>query len=285
MSLRFSTVSTRISLLTMSSSSSRVSSKLLKVIGDDSPRRAGCHLCERHDRSRAADEHVEPELVHLGHERSERRPDELAARADRCGMDAVSAEEASGQADRAELEAARGERLASFSDQQLGRTAPDVDEHQPLVVDRHGLQHPEVDEAGLLDAGDHLDLDAGLVVRASHECIVVLGLPHRARGDRTNRGAFGLCHPPHVGQGTDATFHRVGVEHLHVPGTGTEAHHLPLSRDDLEAAVRRDACDHEVDRVRADVDRREHRVGLDRHLDRHLVRHVVAHRADATLRS
>ena len=27
--------------------------------------------------------------------------------------------------------------------------------------DRHGLQHPEVDEAGLLDAGDHLDVDAG----------------------------------------------------------------------------------------------------------------------------
>ena len=74
-------------------------------------------------------------------------------------------------------------RDALLADQHLGRAAADVDQHQPAVEHRHGLQHAEVDEARLLDAGDDLDLDVGLAPGAADEDVVVLGLAHRAGGD------------------------------------------------------------------------------------------------------
>ena len=88
--------------------------------------------------------------------------DVLAARRDRLRRRHAAGEEAVGEPDGAELEAAGGERLALLADQQLGRAAADVDEQQPAVEHRHGLQHAEVDQPGLLDARDDLDLDAGL---------------------------------------------------------------------------------------------------------------------------
>ena len=78
------------------------------------------------------------------------------------GVDVAAGEEAVGEPDGAELEAAGGERLAALADQQLGRAAADVDEEQPPVEHGHRLEHAEVDQPGLLDAGDHLDVDAGL---------------------------------------------------------------------------------------------------------------------------
>ena len=50
-----------------------------------------------------------------------------------------------------------------LADQDLGAAAADVDQQQAPVEHGDGLQDAEVDEAGLLDAGDDLDLDAGLV--------------------------------------------------------------------------------------------------------------------------
>ena len=81
---------------------------------------------------------------------------------DRVVVDAAG-EESVGQSHGAELEAARRERLAAFADQHLGRPAADVDEDQPLVERRHRLQHAEMDQPGLLQAGDHLDVDLGLL--------------------------------------------------------------------------------------------------------------------------
>ena len=81
---------------------------------------------------------------------------------DRASAGVAAREEAVGEPDGAELEAAGGERLALLADEQLGRAAADVDEEQPPVEHRHRLQHAEVDQAGLLGAGDHLDVDAGL---------------------------------------------------------------------------------------------------------------------------
>ena len=49
-------------------------------------------------------------------------------------------------------------RLAALADQQLGRTAADVDEQQAAVEHRHRLEHAEVDQPGLLDPRDHLDV-------------------------------------------------------------------------------------------------------------------------------
>ena len=79
------------------------------------------------------------------------------------GSTRAAGEEAVGQAHGAELEAARGERLAPLADEHLGRAAADVDEQHALVEHRHRLQHAEVDQPRLLGAGDDLDLDARLV--------------------------------------------------------------------------------------------------------------------------
>ena len=68
------------------------------------------------------------------------------------GVEALAGEEAVGQADGAELEAAGRQHLALLADQHLGDAAADVAQQQALVEHRHGLQHAEVDEAGLLDA-------------------------------------------------------------------------------------------------------------------------------------
>jgi hypothetical protein len=57
----------------------------------------------------------------------------------------------SGQAHRAELEAARGEGLAPLADEDLRRAAADVDEDQPAVVRRDRLEHAEVDETRFLE--------------------------------------------------------------------------------------------------------------------------------------
>ena len=45
-----------------------------------------------------------------------------------------------------------GQHLAPLADEQLGAAAADVAQQQALVEHRHGLEHAEVDEAGLLHA-------------------------------------------------------------------------------------------------------------------------------------
>jgi DNA-binding Lrp family transcriptional regulator len=138
------------------------------------------------------------------------------------------------------------------------------------------LQHAEMDEARLLDAGDHLDFDACFLTGSSHEVVVVLRFPHCARGDRSNGRGFGLRDSSHVRERGDAPIDGVGSQALHVAGARAESHHHALPRHDIEAVVRRHARHDEVDRVGADVDRGQRRGSLDDPL--------VGHGADATLR-
>ncbi len=232
------------------------------------------HRREGQDRAGAADQHVEAEAVHFGDERRQDRANELSARPHRRGVHRVASEEAGTHADGAQLQAAGREHLTAFADEELGGSSSDVDEHEAAVEHRHGLQHAEMDEARLLDAGDDLDVDARLVVGASDEVVVVLRLPHRARRDRSDRRRFGFRDATHVREGSDAPVDGVGGEALHVAGTRAEADHLALPRHHIEAIVRCHPRDDEVDRVGADVDRGQRRVTLDL---------LVGHGADATL--
>ena len=106
-------------------------------------------------------------------------------------------------------------------------------------------------------------------------------LAHRARGHRADGRAFRLCHPSHAIERIDAAVHRVLGEHLHVARSRAESHHLALAGDDIEAIVGRDPGNDEMDRVRADVDRRERRVGRGPAL---VGGRAARHGADATLR-
>ena len=90
--------------------------------------------------------------------------DMVAARLDGISGDLAAREETVGEAHRPDLQAARRERLAALSDQQFGGSAADIDEEQAAVEHWDGLEHAEVDQPGLLDAGDHLDRHARLAV-------------------------------------------------------------------------------------------------------------------------
>ena len=171
------------------------------------------------------------------------------------GRQPVAGEVAAREADGAELEAAGVEDLALAADDQLGRAAADVAHEGLAVVHRHGLQHAEVDEAGLLEPRDHLDVDADLA-RPLDEHGPVLGLADGRGGHGAHGRAVDRRHLAEAGQRLDATRHRRRGEPLHVARRRPEAHHLLLALDDLDAVLV-DPGNDEVDRVRADVDRGE----------------------------
>ena len=208
-------------------------------------------------RSRRGDGDLEAERADVPVEVLDEAADVVAAVLDGVLGDVAAREEAVGQAHGADLEAARGQRLAAFADEQLRRSAADVDEQQPPVEHRHRLQDTEMDQPRLLDPGDHLDAHARFRRRPLDELAGVGRLADRARrdgaGDRVEPVGDAL-HPRQAGQ---PALQRVGREQLHVPAAGAEADHLPLGRQRLEAVAVDRAGDDEVDAVGADVDRRE----------------------------
>ena len=138
---------------------------------------------------------------------------------------------------------------------ELGRAAADVDDEDPLVEDGHRLEHTEVDEAGLLDAGDHLDVHPGFVAGP---------LRGTRRGSSASRTALvatawtsasgGVGDPAEAGEGGDAAVDGLGRQLLHVARARPEPHDLLLAVEDLEAVVARRAGDDEVEAVGPEVD-------------------------------
>ena len=252
--LRCLTLGAAISSLHTSRTSSAVSRKRLKERGGSPPDRGLGHGGHGVDGARRADRHLEAVPGHLAAVGRQRRAHEPPARRHRARVQPLTGEEAVGQPDRSQLEAAGGEHLSPLADQDLGRAAADVAQEQPAVEHRHGLQHAEVDEAGLLHAGDDLDLDARLLPRRGDELGVVLRLPDRARGDRPDRSAVDVGDLLHAAQRLHAPGDGVGLQSLHVTPAGAEAHHLLLAGDDLEAVLARHPGHDEVEAVGADVD-------------------------------
>ena len=168
-------------------------------------------------------------------------------------MQALAGKEAVGEPNRAQLEAPGGEDLASLTDQDLGRAAADVAQEQAAVEDRYRLKDAQVDQPGLLDARDDLDLDSGLS-RRRHELGVVRGLAHCAGGHGPNGSTVDVGDLLHAAQRLHAAGDGVGLQALHVATAGSEAHHLLLAGDHLEAVLAGHPSHDEVDAVRADVD-------------------------------
>jgi hypothetical protein len=108
-----------------------------------------------------------------------------------------------------------------------------------------------VDEAGLLEARDDLDVDA-LGPGPVEEHLAVGRLPDGGGGDGPQGGAVDGRHLLEPDEGLDAAVHRRRPEPLHVAGRRAQADHLPLAVEDLDAVLAH-ARDDEVDRVRADV--------------------------------
>ena len=155
------------------------------------------------------------------------------------------------------------EHLALLADEELGAAAADVDEQEPLVEDRHGLEHAEVDEAGLLDAGDDLDVDRrprrwarwtkSSWFSASRTALVATARDGGAVAtSATCRMRSSAAMPRSIAS---------GVSTFMSPPPEPRRTDLLLAGDDLEAIVGVEPGNDEMDRVGADVDRRERRVG------------------------
>jgi len=97
-------------------------------------------------------------------------------------METLGDEEAIGEPDGPQLEAHRGKGIATLADQQLRGAATDVAQQQAPVIQLKCLQDAEVDEASLLHAGDHLDLNSRVLECPLQQILAVLGLAHCAGG-------------------------------------------------------------------------------------------------------
>jgi hypothetical protein len=136
----------------------------------------------------------------------------------------------------------------------LRGTASDVAEEQAAVVELEGLQHPEVDQAGLLDPGHDLDVDAGFPASPVQELVTVLGLAHGAGRDGSHRRTVAVGDASEPAQRLDGAVDRIRRQLLHLRGPRTEPDHLLLAGEDLEPVAVGGASHHEVERVRPDVD-------------------------------
>ena len=108
----------------------------------------------------------------------------FAALGDAAGRGNAVGKEPIGQANGANLEAPGEQHLAALADEELGAAAADVDEHELAVVHLQRLEHAQVDQPGLLGAGNDLHFDAGLGPTAIDELLLVGCLAHR-------RGRYG----------------------------------------------------------------------------------------------
>jgi len=86
-----------------------------------------------------------------------------------------------GQADRPELEAEGVLGLLAVGGDDFRRAAADVDEQRAIGGGRP-LEDAQADEAGLLGAAHHLDVDSRLGARGPQEVVAIRRFPHGARG-------------------------------------------------------------------------------------------------------
>ena len=170
------------------------------------------HGRQRRRRSGTADRDLRLVAAQLVRHGRERRAHVRPALLDRLSADGSVvvgighvAEEPLGQPDRAELHAARLDDLVALAHAELGAPTADVDDQHPPIEHRQRLQHAEVDEARLLEPGDHLDVDADLVTHPIEEHLPVAGLTNGTRGDgRHLDDAEAARHRPHA-RASDAT--------------------------------------------------------------------------------
>ena len=92
----------------------------------------------------------------------------------------IALAETVGEAHDAEREALGQEHAGAVRDDELGRAAADVDQEEGVVRGRELAPDGEVDQPGLLLAGDHVDPHARALLDRGDELVRVRRLPHRA---------------------------------------------------------------------------------------------------------
>ena len=197
---------------------------------------------------------IEALLDDVAHVTIDLLADELQHLALVAAADRIRRDEALGEADDANLEAARELHLTSGAQRDLHAASTDVD-HDGRRRRVHAIDRRQVDQARFFRAGDDAGANAGLLLDGRQERAAVLGLTGCAR-----RGGEDLVDLVRSGDALELR-ERLQRRDLGGPGqlaavepAGAEAHHLLLAVDDLEREVGPDPHDDHMNGVGADVD-------------------------------
>ena len=231
-----------------------------EAVGVDAARREPVllqDLRERARRARRADRLLPADLLEARGDRLH-----LLARGDlgllhALLLDAPAGEEARGVADASHVEALHRFRAQLVADDDLGRSAADIDDEAVVVGERQRMHDAEIDEARFLAPRDHLDREAERALRLAHELRGILRDPQRIRADRAHRAARHSREPlaEALERGERALLHAF-VELLLAREPRAQAHRFleGVERIDLLAV---DATDREMEAVGSEVDRAE----------------------------
>ena len=168
----------------------------------------------------------------------------------------VALDEAFGQPDDADLEAARQLDRGAGAKRDLHAAAADVDDHRAAAADVDAVHGGLVDEPRFFGAGDDHGTDAGFALDAREELAAVAGLAGGAGRHGENLvDAVGIGEPLEGRQRLERCRHRLGRERAAVETAGAEPDHGLLAVDDLEREIRTHAHDDHVNRVGPDIDR------------------------------
>ena len=178
--------------------------------------------------------------------------------------DRIAVDEELGEPHRPELQAAGGLGLLAAGADDLGGAAANVEE-QRAFRGRLSLEDAEADQARLLRAADHFQADAGAGADGADQLGAVRGLADGAGGDGAHlRGAraIGELREPlqrDGGAGDGAGGEATGAEDLLA-----EADRDAIFGEDQRGSGGGHLRDLQADRVRAEVDDREHGVARGR---------------------
>jgi hypothetical protein len=222
-------------------------------------RRAGQrprHLAEVPERLGGPADHVPSSFPEPVGERAEQREGVDAQGDQVLGADRVGADEAAGEARRAERERLGQLGALALAGGHLQAAPADVDHQQPAGRERRPAPRGQVGEARLLHTRQDADGHPGRRPYPIEHVQAVAGLPDRRGREADHRArAQAVGHRPHAADAGDQPFDRLLGQGHRREGRVGEPQGVALAPDHREGAVGATVDHHQVDGVGPDVER------------------------------
>ena len=170
----------------------------------------------------------------------------------------IGSHESPGQADHADLEAARELHSRGRAARNLHAATADVDHDRSARADVDAIGRREMNEVGLFGPGNHLRADSKIPMGGSQKIRAVLGLTDGAR--RGGDDLIDLMGPRKLGelrQGAARSAERAVGQGTTVEAAGAQPHHVLLAIDDLEREIGTHLGHDHVNGIGPDIDCRE----------------------------
>ncbi len=210
---------------------------------------------EREGRPGGERHEIEAHRAHAGDGRFERASHAVAERGHLARARRVGRLPFVAQPEDPELERNGEVALARVGQNELGRSAADVEERDAAAREIERVARAEVNEVRFFRAADDADVDAELVAHGAHEFAAVLRFAHRACGNGDERvGLMTIGDALERSKRVEPAPKDVGRDHP-VFQRFAESHHFFGAIEDLHASAGIDVRYDEVKRVRSDVER------------------------------